>query len=180
VEKVKGYKTTSSRIDYKTKWLSIRHDEVILPNGTESTYDVIEMKDFVLAIPKFGDKLILVEQTRYPLGQKSLEFPQGMVDEGEKMEKAALRECEEETGKKANKIAKLGSLWTAPGRTPQGYDVYLLDDLEDGTQHLDSTEADLERKILGIDEIKDQILNGKIRCGKTVAAFNLYLLTQFI
>jgi 8-oxo-dGTP pyrophosphatase MutT (NUDIX family) len=41
---------------------------------------------------------ILVEQFRPPMGQATLEFPAGLIDQGETPEQAALRELREETG----------------------------------------------------------------------------------
>lgn len=41
---------------------------------------------------------ILVEQFRPPVGQATLEFPAGLIDQGETPEQAALRELREETG----------------------------------------------------------------------------------
>ena len=41
---------------------------------------------------------LLVEQFRPPVGRATLEFPAGLIDEGETPEQAALRELREETG----------------------------------------------------------------------------------
>lgn len=44
------------------------------------------------------DKVVLIRQFRYPLGGYIYEFPAGLVEPGEKMEEAAIREMYEETG----------------------------------------------------------------------------------
>ncbi len=44
------------------------------------------------------DRIVLVRQYRYPLGGYCYEFPAGLVDEGETMFQAGIREMHEETG----------------------------------------------------------------------------------
>ena len=44
------------------------------------------------------DKVVLIRQYRYPLGGFVYEFPAGLVEEGEDMMEAAIREMYEETG----------------------------------------------------------------------------------
>ena len=44
------------------------------------------------------DKVVLIRQYRYPLGGYVYEFPAGLVEEGEDMMEAAIREMYEETG----------------------------------------------------------------------------------
>ena len=44
------------------------------------------------------DKVVLIRQYRYPLGDYVYEFPSGLVEEGEEMGAAGIREMYEETG----------------------------------------------------------------------------------
>ena len=44
------------------------------------------------------DKVVLIRQYRYPLGDYVYEFPAGLVEEGEEMAAAGIREMYEETG----------------------------------------------------------------------------------
>ena len=44
------------------------------------------------------DKVVLIRQFRYPLGDYIYEFPAGLVEEGEDMFEAGIREMYEETG----------------------------------------------------------------------------------
>ena len=47
-----------------------------------------------------GEKVVLVRQYRYPVGGYVYEFPAGLVEPGENVQQAAIREMYEETGLK--------------------------------------------------------------------------------
>ena len=44
------------------------------------------------------EKIVLIRQYRYPIGDYLYELPAGLIDEGEEPEEAAVREMKEETG----------------------------------------------------------------------------------
>ncbi len=54
--------------------------------------------DGVVIYGLYQDKVVLVRQYRYPIGGFVYEFPAGLVEPGEDMEAAAIREFYEETG----------------------------------------------------------------------------------
>ena len=54
--------------------------------------------DGVVIYGLYQDKVVLVRQYRYPIGGYVYEFPAGLVEPGEDMEAAAIRELYEETG----------------------------------------------------------------------------------
>lgn len=54
--------------------------------------------DGVVIYSIHGDKVVLIRQYRYPIGDYIYEFPAGLVEPGEDMEQAAIRELYEETG----------------------------------------------------------------------------------
>ena len=70
-----------------------------------------------------GDRVLLVEQHRVPLGARSLELPAGLVgdeEEGEDVAAAAIRELEEETGYRAERVVDLGRYFASPGMSSEG------------------------------------------------------------
>ena len=71
-------------------------------------------------------KLILVEQYRVPLGRKCLELPAGLVGDeeaGEDISAAAIRELEEETGYRAERVVDLGRFHASPGMSSEGFNL---------------------------------------------------------
>lgn len=68
--------------------------------------------------------VLLVEQYRVPLGQMCLELPAGLVgdeEEGEEVKAAAIRELEEETGYRAERMIDLGRFHASPGMSSEGF-----------------------------------------------------------
>ncbi|WP_129792307.1 NUDIX hydrolase [Sphingosinicella sp. CPCC 101087] len=71
-----------------------------------------------------GSDVILVEQYRVPLGTRCLELPAGLIgddEDGEEAEAAAIRELEEETGYRAERMVDLGRFHASPGMSSEGF-----------------------------------------------------------
>ena len=96
-----------------SKFLSYYELEAIHRDGSISPYymasrnpDISTLKavtnenppDGVIIYGLYQDKVVLVRQYRYPVGGFVYEFPAGLVEPGEDMEQAAIRELYEETG----------------------------------------------------------------------------------
>ena len=65
------------------------------------------------------DQVVLVKQYRYPLGDYIYEFPAGLVEQGEAMNDAAVREFHEETGLHL-KVIPADDMYTKPRFTTVG------------------------------------------------------------
>lgn len=67
---------------------------------------------------------LLVEQFRIPIGRMCLELPAGLVGDeqaGEQIQVAAIRELEEETGYRAERMLDLGRFHASPGMSSEGF-----------------------------------------------------------
>jgi ADP-ribose pyrophosphatase len=67
---------------------------------------------------------ILVEQYRVPIQSRCLELPAGLVgdeEEGEEVASAAMRELEEETGYRAERMIELGRFYASSGMSAEGF-----------------------------------------------------------
>ncbi len=63
---------------YRSRWMSLREDEIVRADGTPGLYGVLSKADFAIVIPRHDDgSFTLVEQFRYPIGERCVEFPQG-------------------------------------------------------------------------------------------------------
>lgn len=110
-------------------------------SGVEGDYYVMDARDWVIVIPVKNNNFLMVKQWRHGEKALSIEFPGGVIDEGENPEIAAARELEEETGYKAGKLTKLGSVNPNPALFSNHLHVFLAEDLTStGIQHLDDDE----------------------------------------
>jgi ADP-ribose pyrophosphatase len=86
----------------------------------------------VVILAETDGKVILIEQSRVPLGGRmSLELPAGLVgDEDNKgVEETAVKELEEETGFTAGRIERLGHYFSSPGMVAEGFDLVRAHDV---------------------------------------------------
>ena len=79
----------------------------------------------ILAVDE-DDHVLLVEQYRVPLGQRSIELPAGLIGdddggEGEDALTAAGRELEEETGYRAARLEDMGTFFSSPGMVSEAF-----------------------------------------------------------
>jgi 8-oxo-dGTP pyrophosphatase MutT (NUDIX family) len=103
------------------------------------------------------DKIILVKQFRYPINMYSIEFPAGLIDDGETPESTAVRELLEETGYEGIISSVSPPLCTSAGIT--GEIIYLIDmkvTSEKKHQTLDESE-EIEVLEFSRDKIKTEL-----------------------
>ncbi len=178
MKSITNWETISQEYIYKSKWLRLRHDKVIQPDGAPGEYDVLEKNDFVIVVGRIENKFLLVDQDRYPVGERSLEFPQGNIEKGETPEAAAMREFEEETGYRSGWLINLGKIWLATGYSNQSYYVFYVEGGTKGKAIRDGSEADMEVRILSKTDIEKAILNGEIKDATTINAYSIYTLKK--
>ncbi len=174
-----GYTTLSSRIAYENRWLRLREHIIRRPDGSDGLYGVVERDDFVVvaAVGDSGDgpSLTLVEQFRYPVGQRLWELPMGMWEERPDASPAeiAAGELAEETGLVASAMRHAGTLFQGAGYSNQKGHVFLATGLERTAAAREPSEQDMVARVFPLHEIEAMIADGRISCMVTIAAFGL-------
>ena len=161
-------KTIQDKTIYKGSFLTLKSDQVLLPNGNTSTREWIKHPGAVCCVPILPDGEIgLIRQYRYAVKEEMIEIPAGKLDQNEIPEKCALRELEEEIGYRANKLTLLANIHPAVGFTDEKMWLYLAEGLVKTKQSLDADEF-LEIIPTKLNEAVDMVWSGKITDVKTI------------
>ena len=165
----------SSKLIFEGRAVKLRVDTVKMPNGRQSTREIVEHADCVAVIPIDADgNIILVRQYRTPVGKVLLEIPAGGIDPGEDAETAVGRELREEIGYLPRKIELLGGFYSTPGYCTEYLYLYLASDLTPSQLFAEDTEG-IEVVRVPIDEIPGLIASGSICDAKSIAGLLAFL-----
>lgn len=137
---------------------TIYRDKLVKNNNDGSACIIVPMFDN-------NDVLMVVQPRVFSSRGVLLDFPSGYVENGEDPLNAALRELEEESGYKANKITKLATYYQDEGISDAIINIFLATDLEKvGDLKLDKDEF-LENYRTSFDSLDELIEKGYIRSG---------------
>jgi len=158
---------------FQGRLLGLRVDTVEMPDGKRSTREVVEHPGAVAIVAITDQKeLVLVRQFRTATGEIVLEIPAGVPGKGEKGEKAASRELEEETGFKAGQVKKIWGGYASPGYSTEILNYYLATELKKTSQKTDEDEF-VEVEILPVTRCLDMLKHGQINDNKTIVGILL-------
>ena len=160
-------KTLKSVTVYEGKIVTLKVDDVELPNGNTSKREVVEHPGGV-AVAALTDEneLLFVRQFRYPFKEIVLELPAGKIEKGMSPLENGKRELLEETGAIGYNYISLGAQMVSPGFTDEIVHLYLCRIEKFDEQKLDDDEfLNVER--IPIDKAVEMVLNNQIFDGKT-------------
>lgn len=158
------WKTLSSEDIYENKWIKLEEHQVLNPAGGKSIYGRVHFKNKAIGIVAIDENknTWLVGQHRYTLNEWSWEIPEGGGPLGEDVLEAAKRELKEETGLTAKKWTLILQSHLSNSVSDEEGFVFLAEELEEGTQNLEETEADLKVWKLPFKEALQMVMEGKI------------------
>ncbi|HUZ97062.1 MAG TPA: NUDIX hydrolase [Edaphobacter sp.] len=172
-------RTISSREVYRNRWTRVREDVIERTDGQRGIYGVVDKDPAAIIIPlevtAEGAFVYLIEQFRYTVGARHLEFPQGGWELAEvDAEEMARGELREETGLTAARMTHLATLQIAYGVMNQQQHVFLAEGLTMGEAEPDVEEHDLVVRRVSVGDFERMLLGGVIVDNCSVAAWGLY------
>jgi ADP-ribose pyrophosphatase len=168
-------KIISSREVLKNKLFTVVEEVARDPSGFEIHRFIVRHPGSAVMMPVDNrDRVLLVKQFRLPAKRELWELPAGRLDPGESPLRAAKRELREETGYTAKKWVKVASFWATPGYVDERMNLFLALDLTQGEQQpMDDERIDI--RWFSKAELGDLIKAGKVRDGKTIIGYYLWL-----
>ena len=170
------WKKLASKYIYKNPWIGIREDEVIMPDGQNGIYGVVELPRGVCIIPVQKDgRIWMVKHYRYIFDDSHWELAAGDIESGESAEQAGKRELLEELDLVAEDWKTLGQFRSTNGSADQTAHVLAATGLIKQKSPTDEWDIE-ERKTFSIKEIDQMIKGGEIVDGFVMNALYFYKL----
>ncbi|MCM3709828.1 NUDIX hydrolase [Sporosarcina luteola] len=165
-------KTVASEEIFEGKIISLRVDDVELPDGKRAKRELVDHPGAVAVIAITDDgKMVLVEQYRKALNRSIIEIPAGKIEPGEDIRVTALRELEEETGYGANQFEYLQSFATSPGFANEIIHIFVAQELYKVDKPAAGDEDEfIELMECTIEEAEEMVLDQRIFDAKTAFA----------
>jgi len=150
--------------------VQVSHERVTLPNGRVAQLDIVHHPGAAAVVPFVSaDDVLLIRQFRHAAGGTILEVPAGKIDPGDTPESCATRELEEEAGRRAGRIEKLGWIFTTPGFTDEVIHLFAAFELERvPTRHEDDEVIEVVR--LPFAEALELVWRGELPDAKSAMA----------
>jgi ADP-ribose diphosphatase len=158
---------------YRGRTFLLRRDTIKMPNGGETSLDIVDHLGSVVMVPVDQDgNIVFVRQYRHPTGLDLLELPAGTRDGDEPPDVCAAREMREETGLAAARLEQLAAFYLAPGYSTEFMYAFLATDLSPNPLPADSDEF-LQVQKIPVRRAMEMAENGEIQDAKSLAALLL-------
>lgn len=145
--------------------------------GSLQPYTYISMRPGVVVIPTIGDRVVMIKQYRLAVDSWEWEFPAGIIDFGEEPEFAAIRELEEETGYKTNKIRSFGYCYSSQGTSNEKIFLYTIECGEKKNVKHDKTEK-IECYLMPFDRVNEMIQQNEFHHSMGIAAWYKFIKSE--
>ena len=167
------------RTVYSNWWMTLTVDRVEKPDGSIVEHEVVKGPDAAgMVVLDRHRGLLMIWRHRFMPGTWGWEIPGGAIDLGEDPERAARRECLEETGwEVSGGVQHLSRHHPSCGFVRQTFDLYLADEARHRGEPSDKNEA---QRVAwrSVEEVAVDLATGAISDGFTQLAVTLALVRR--
>jgi ADP-ribose pyrophosphatase len=171
-----AWETLDSDVAYACPGFNVRHEDVRLPNGTETDFDYLSEPESVVVLPFTEDgDVVVIEEWRQAVSRVSRGLPVGGVEpRDDDLASAARRELAEETGYEAARVTHLTTVEPANGIANTVHHYFVADDCTPtGVQELDHNES-IRPETTTLDALRKEIAANEVFDGRTALGVLYY------
>ncbi|WP_132057881.1 NUDIX hydrolase [Halorussus amylolyticus] len=171
-----AWETFDTRVAYSCPGFDVRHDDVRLPDGTETDFDYLDESPSVVVLPFTPDgDVVVIEEWRQAVRRVNRSLPVGgMEPEDDDRAAAARRELREETGHEADSVEFLTSVEPANGIADSVLHFFVARGCTPtAEQELDHNES-IRVDTTTLDDLREHVASREIRDGRTTLGILYY------
>jgi len=175
-----AWETIASDIAYSCPGFDIVHEDVELPDGTETDFDFLREGDSVVVLPLTTDgEVVVIEEWRQAVKRVNRALPAGSMEESDAEPRVAVsRELREETGYEAESVRHLYTAEPANGYADSVFHYFLAEGCEPTAQQdLDFNES-IRVETTAFEELLESVRKGDLRDGRSAVGIMYYALFE--
>jgi len=173
-----AWETLATDIAYSCPGFDIVHEDVALPDGTETDFDFLRESDSVVVLPLTSDgEVVVIEEWRQAVKRVNRALPAGSMEASDDEPRAAVaRELREETGYEAETVSHLYTAEPANGYADSVFHYFLAEGCEPTAQQdLDFNES-IRVETAAFDDLLESVRAGDLRDGRSAVGIMYYAL----